>query len=168
MNTASSHAAAGNEIPAPTGPRSTVPGVIVAFGGVVLAAWVVGGRHLFGIGGDLTPVFAFTLGLVLVVLHLFIGLALVRTAHRGRPTRPATIATLAVAWACGILLGFTIPDITATGLQTILSSLTSSESLDLVVGLSNPLGIIMLAMSVAALVLATGDASGRWQRGSED
>jgi hypothetical protein len=142
--------------------------VLIAGGGVVLAAWVVGGRYLFGVGGDLTLVFACTLGPALVVLHFFVGRAIVRTARRGHRTRAATIATLAVAWGCGILLGFTIPDITANGLQTILSSLTSPGSLDLVVGLSNPLGIIMLATSVAALVLATGDAHGPQQPSEDD
>jgi hypothetical protein len=152
----------------PSEPRSVIPGVLVACGGVVLAAWIVGGRHLFGVGGELTPVFAGTIGLALVALHFFAGRAIARTARRGRRTRPATVATLAVAWGCGILLGFTIPDITAHGLQTILSTLVGPGSLDLVVGLSNPLGIIMLATSIAALVLASGDASGGPPRAEED
>jgi hypothetical protein len=152
----------------PLAPRSAIPGVLVSCGGVVLAAFVVGGRYLFGVGGELTPVFACTIGLTLVALHFFAGRAITRTARRGLRSRPATIATLAVAWGCGILLGFTIPDITATGLQTILSSLAGSGSLDLVVGLSNPLGIIMVATSIAALVLANGDANPRPPRPDED
>jgi hypothetical protein len=163
--------AAGTGIPSPDEQpeaRSVVPGVLVACGGVVLAAWIVGGRYLFGVGGELTPVFASTIGLALVALHFFAGRAIARTARRGRRTRPAVVATLAAAWGCGILLGFTIPDITPHGLQTILSTLAGPGSLDLVVGLSNPLGIVMLATSIAALVLASGDASGRPLRAEED
>jgi Na+-driven multidrug efflux pump len=139
--------------------RSGALGIIVACGGVFLAAWVSGGRILFGVDGSLTLTYALTVGVAFVVLYLFAGVAILRTARRGYRTRPATIATVLSAWGCGILLGWTIPDITPIGLQTILTGATE-PGLGIVIGLSNPLGIIMLGLSVTALVLANIDARG--------
>lgn len=139
--------------------RSSAFGIVVACGGALLAAWVVGGRIPFGVAGSLTVTYALTIGIALIVLHFFIGWAILRTARRGHRTRPATIWTVSAAWGCGILLGLMIPDVTAIGLQTILTGAVE-PGLGIVIGLSNPLGIIMLAMSVAALVLASVDAKG--------
>lgn len=141
-------------------PRSTVPGILVAVAGLALAAWVVAGRALFGIAGELTQVYAFTLGLVIIVLHAFIGEALVRTAHHGYRTRPATIGMLVASWGCGILLGLMIPDATPAGLQTILTG-ASEPGLSIVIGLANPAGIIMLVTVIVALGCARGDAKGK-------
>jgi hypothetical protein len=134
-------------------------GIVIACAGVLLAAWVVAGRSLFGVGGSLTITYALTIGIVLVVLHFFIGRGILRTARRDYRTRPATIGTVIAAWGCGILLGLMIPDITPIGLQTILTG-PSEPGLSIVIGLSNPLGIIMLVMSITALVLATVDSKG--------
>lgn len=134
-------------------------GIVVACAGVLLAAWIVGGRSLFGVGGSLTVTFALTIGVLLVVLHFFVGRAILRTARRGYRTRPATIGTVIAAWGCGILLGLMIPDITPAGLQTILTG-GSEPGLGIVIGLSNPLGIVMFVMSITALVLATVDSKG--------
>jgi hypothetical protein len=144
---------------APGTPRSGAFGIVVACGGVILAAWVAGGRALFGVSGSLAVTYALTIGVVLVVLHFFVGRAILRTARRGYRTRPSTRATIIVAWGCGILLGFMIPDITALGLQTILTG-ASEPGLGIVIGLSNPLGIIMVVMSISSLVLATIDSKG--------
>src|SRR5690554_6754105 len=62
-------------------PRSIVPAILVAVVGMALAAWVSIGRLFFGVAGELTQVYTFTLGLVIVVLHLFVAEALARTAH---------------------------------------------------------------------------------------
>lgn len=145
--------------PAPATARSGAFGIAVACGGVILAAWVVGGRALFGVSGALTVTYALTIGVVLIVLHFFVGRAILRTARRGYRTRASTRATIIVAWGCGILLGLMIPDITPLGLQTILTG-ASEPGLGIVIGLSNPLGIIMLVMSVTSLVLATIDSKG--------
>jgi hypothetical protein len=144
---------------APGAPRSGAFGIVVAFGGVILAAWVAGGRALFGVSGSLAVTYALTIGVVLVVLHFFVGRAILRTARRGYRTRPSTRATIIAAWGCGILLGFMIPDITPLGLQTILTG-ASEPGLGIVIGLSNPLGIIMVVMSISSLVLATIDSKG--------
>jgi hypothetical protein len=110
--------------------------------------------------GELTQLYTFTLGLVIVVLHFFIAEALARTAQHGHRTRPATVAMLFASWACGILLGLMIPDVTALGLQTILTG-QHEPGLSIAVGVANPLGIIMLLTGIIALVLARGDAKGR-------
>lgn len=147
------------ELSARSSTRFGAFGIAVACGGVVLAAWVAGGRILFGVAGSLTLTYTLTIGVALVVLHFFVGLAIFRTARRGYRTRPATMGTILSAWGCGIMLGLTIPDITAIGPQTILTGPTE-PGLGIVIGLSNPLGIIMLSLSVTALVLANIDAKG--------
>ena len=147
--------------------RSTAPGILVALAGLVLAAWVVGGRALFGIAGELTQLYAFTLGLVIIVLHAFIAEALVRTAHHGHRTRATTIGMLIASWGCGILLGLMIPDMTELGLQTILTG-PEEPALGIVIGVANPLGIIMLVTAIVALGSARGDAKGKAHTVPED
>ena len=139
--------------------RSGAFGVAIIVAGIVLAAWVAGGRALFGIAGGLTPVYICTLGFAIAVLHFFIGLAFMRAAKLGHRIRPITIVQLAFSWACGLLLGLTIPDVTDAGLQTIVSGATE-PGLSIAVGVANPLGIICLGTAIAALVLAGRDARG--------
>jgi len=144
-------------------PRSIAPALAVIFVGLLLAAWVSVGRALFGIAGDLTQVYVFTLGLFVFLLHAFIAEALLRTAQHGYRARPATVAMLFASWACGVLLGLTIPDATAQGLQTILTG-AEEPGLSIAIGIANPLGIIMVVTGIVALVLARGDAMGRAHR----
>jgi hypothetical protein len=148
--------------------RSGVPGVLVAIGGLVLAGWVTLGRVLFGVAGELTQLYVFTLGLVIVVLNAFVAEGLARTADNGYRTRPATIGMLLASWACGILLGLMIPDVTPLGLQTILTG-PHEPGLGIAIGIANPLGIVMLVTVIVALGLARGDAKGKaHQRAEED
>ena len=135
-------------------------GLSITLGGLVLALWICFGRFLFGVGGSLTPIYVVTIGFLVATLQFFAGRAISRTARLGRRTRPSTIAMICIAWFCGILLGLMIPDMTAAGLQTILSGATE-PGLSIAVGLANPLGIICLATSIAALVLANGDLKDR-------
>lgn len=148
-------------------PRSIIPALLVALVGLAIAAWVSIGRLFFGVAGELTQVYTFTLGLVIVVLHLFVAEALARTAQHGHRTRPATVAMLVVSWVCGILLGLMIPDVTVLGLQTILTG-PHEPALGIAIGVANPLGIIMLLTGIIALVLARGDAKGRAIVAEED
>ncbi|MEO7122193.1 MAG: hypothetical protein ABI400_03565 [Lacisediminihabitans sp.] len=134
-------------------------GIVIVAAGVLLASWIGFGRFLFGVGGSLTATYALTLGVAVVVLHFFIGRGVFRAVRCGYRVRTATIGTTIAAWGCGVLLGMMIPDVTATGLQTILTRGTE-PGLGLVIGLSNPLGSIMLIMSVTAVVLATIDSRG--------
>ncbi len=140
--------------------RSIAPGILVLFIGLLLAAWVSVGRALFGVAGELTQVYAFTLGLVIFLLHAFIAEAMLRAAQHGHRHRRVTFVMLAASWVCGILLGLMIPDATPLGLQTILTG-ASEPGLSIAIGVANPLGIIMLVTGIVALGLARGDAKGK-------
>jgi hypothetical protein len=133
-------------------------GVGVFLAGVALALWIVFGRFQFGVGGDLTPIYLL-LGILIVVLHAFIGQAFARTATRGYALRRVTPGILIGAWGCGILLGLTIPDVTTDGLQTVITG-TVEPWRGIAIGLANPAGIITIALTIAALVLASQDARG--------
>lgn len=136
----------------------TSRGIGVLLAGVVLALWIVVGRFLFGIGGGLT--FAYLLvGILIVILHVYIGRAIARTSARGFTLRPATRGTLIAAWGCGVLLGLTLPDLTPDGLQTILTG-ARQPGLEVAIGLANPAGILTIAFTIIALVLARQDANG--------
>lgn len=131
-------------------------GVLIA--GLLVALWIVFGRFLFGRGGELTLAYLL-IGVLIVVLNVFIGRALSRATTRRFAVRPSTWATLIASWGCGLLLGVTIPDITPNGLQTILSG-TEQPWLDVAIGVANPAGIIMTALTITALALANQDAHG--------
>ncbi|GAA3934614.1 hypothetical protein [Microbacterium soli] len=136
----------------------TLRGVLLLLTGVALALWVVLGRFLFGIGGDLTlPYLA--LGVPVAVLFVFIGRAHDRILARGFTTRPATWGALVAAWGSGVLLGLTLPDTTPDGMQTILSG-ARQPWLDVAIGIANPAATIMIAFTIIALVLAVQDARG--------
>lgn len=147
--------------------RSIFPALLVALAGLLLAAWICLGRVLFGVAGELTQLYTFTIGLVIVVMHAFIAEALARTAQHGYRTRPATIGMLLASWGCGILLGLMIPDVTPLGLQTILTG-PNEPGLGIAIGVANPLGIIMLVTASVALGLARGDAKGKAHAAPED
>jgi hypothetical protein len=132
----------------------------VIMAAIAVAGWISFGRHLFGIGGDLTVVYAATLGAIFLVLLVLTGLAVRRTARRGFQTRAITQALLITSGVCGFLLGLTIPDSTPRGLQTIISGPTE-PALGIAIGIANPLGVIGIATAIIALVLAIGDSRGR-------
>lgn len=136
----------------------TLRGVGVLLVGVVLALWIVFGRFLFGVGGELVVPYLL-IGVLVVALHIPLGRAVTRMTNRGFTLRPSTRGSLIAAWGCGILLGLTIPDITPDGLQTIISG-TQQPTLDVAIGVANPAGIIMIAFTCIALVLASQDAHG--------
>lgn len=140
--------------------RSGHTGVAVIVAGIAVAGWISFGRHLFGIGGDLTIAYAATLGVFFAVLLVLTGLAVRRTARRGFETRAMTQALLIASGVCGFLLGLTIPDSTPHGLQTIISGPTE-PALGIAIGIANPLGVVGIATAIIALVLAIGDSRGR-------
>lgn len=141
-------------------PREGHTGVAVIVAGIGVAGWISFGRHLFGIGGDLTIVYAATLGLIFAVLLVLTGLAVRRTARRGFETRVLTQALLIASGICGFLLGLTIPDSTPQGLQTIISG-PYEPALGIAIGIANPLGVIGIATAIIALTLAIKDSRGR-------
>jgi len=140
--------------------RSPVWGVVIGFVGVLLAAWVAFGRAPFGIAGSLALVYALTLGIAVVVLHVLIADGFARTARRGFRHRRATYGALATSWACAVVLGLLIPDLTPVGLQTVVSG-TAEPARGMAIGFANPVGIVMIVFGFVALFLARGDALGR-------
>lgn len=144
----------------PGQPRSGHVGSSVMVAGLAVAAWVAFGRHLFGIGGDLTIVYATTLGVVFAVLLTLGGAAIRRTGRRGFSTRPVTHAMVVSSGVCAFLLGLTIPDTTAAGLQTIVSG-PNEPALGIAIGIANPLGVVGISTAIIALVLAIKESRGR-------
>jgi hypothetical protein len=125
----------------------------------VAALWAAGGRMLFGVSGQLTMLLAFTLGPVLFVLLLLAGLRTTATAAHYRPfAAPAgTCAVLAGAWLTALGFGFTVPDF-GPAVGSVMSRLFGESALGVSTALCNPLAIASLALAVAAVVMAYGDA----------
>lgn len=144
----------------PGDPGTGHRGTSVMVSGIAVAGWISFGRHLFGIGGDLTVVYAATLGATFAVLLVLAGAAVRRTELRGYRTRPLTHAMLIASGVCAVLFGLTIPDITPAGLQTIISG-PNEPALGIAIGVANPLGVVGIATAIIALVLAIRDARGR-------
>ena len=144
----------------PGASRSGHTGGVVVVAGIAVAAWISFGRHLFGIGGDLTIIYAATLGVIFAALLVFTGLAVRRTARRGFETRAITYAFFIASGVSGLLLGLTLPDSTPRGLQTIVSGPTE-PALGIAIGIANPLGVIGIATAIIALVLSIRDSRGQ-------
>ncbi|TFD49579.1 hypothetical protein E3T55_10895 [Cryobacterium frigoriphilum] len=144
----------------PGAARSGRTGGVVVVAGIAVAAWISFGRHLFGIGGDLTIIYAATLGVIFAALLVITGLAVGRSARRGFETRAITYAFLVASVVSGILLGLTLPDSTPRGFQTIISGPTE-PGLGIAIGIANPLGVIGIATAIIALVLSIRDSRGR-------
>ncbi|MDI3330886.1 MAG: hypothetical protein QJR09_09170 [Micrococcus sp.] len=132
---------------------TTRVGWVLAF---AVPAWMAGGRFLTDSAGALTPVYALTLAPVLLVLSV-VALAV---PHRrpGHYPSARSLGLLLIAWASGIGLGFTLPD-TGEGASSVLGALVGPEAEGAAAAFSNPLGIIMLFMSIAGCVLAVRDSS---------
>lgn len=123
---------------------------------VAVPLWMAGGRFLTGSAGDLTPVYALTLSPALLVLSV-VALALPRRGP-GRYPSTRSLGLMLIAWASGLGLGFTLPD-TGQGASSVLGALVGPGAEGAAAALSNPLGIIMLFMSIAGCVLAIRDSS---------
>ena len=123
---------------------------------VVVTLWMAGGRFLTHSAGDLTPVYALTLSPVLLVLSV-VALAVPRR-RPGRYPSARSLGLMLIAWACGLGLGFTLPD-TGEGAASVLGALVGPGAEGVAAAFSNPLGIIMLFMSIAGCVLAVRDSS---------
>lgn len=144
----------------PGKPGSGRAGLVAIIAGIAVAGWVSFGRHLFGLGGDLTIIYATTLGIAFAILLVLVGLAMRRADLRGFGTRPITHAMLISSGICAFLLGLTIPDATSEGLQTIVSG-PNEPALGIAIGIANPLGVIGIATGIIALVLAVKESRGR-------
>lgn len=140
------------------------------FFAVAVPLWLVGGRFLTDSAGSLTPVYAATLAPTLLVLSVVALAVPARRAARLPSHRACTV--LLISWACGISLGFTLPD-TGEGASSVLGAWVGPGAEGAAAALSNPLGIIMLFTAVMGCVLAVrhssyGDGSGRSRDADED
>jgi branched-subunit amino acid ABC-type transport system permease component len=140
-------------------PRPVASGVLMLVAGLVAAAWIGFGRYLFGVAGDVTPLYVF-IAVVIGGLNVLTGRAVIRTARRGYPTSGWTVTIAAASWAFAIMCGLTLPDATPTGMQTIISG-GHEPGLGIAIGLTNVTGMICVALCVAAVILAYRDARGR-------
>ncbi|MCX7522572.1 hypothetical protein OSC27_09830 [Microbacterium sp. STN6] len=141
--------------------------LLVTIAGLIVSAWIGFGHYLFGIAGALTPLYVF-IGVVLFVLHVFLGRAIVLTKRNGYRTRPRTLVIAGLCWACGIICGLTLPNTTAGGGLTTILTGPHEPSLGIAIGVTNPAGIICLGLAVTALVLAYIDVRGGKPRYDED
>lgn len=141
--------------------------VYVTIIGVILAAWMSAGRWFFGIGGSLTWWYLPAIGLTYAALHWWIARRITLARARGRRTGRAVWVSLILSWICAVGFGFTAPDRTNDGLETIISHLAGSDfSREMTIALSNPFGIIAFTLAFFALGFAM--AAGREPRPEED
>ncbi len=137
---------------------------------VAVPLWLAGGRLLTDSAGSLTPVYAVTLTPLVLVLSLVALGVPARRPARYPSVRACVI--LMISWACGIALGFTLPD-TGEGASSVLGAWFGPGAEGAAAALSNPLGIIMLFTVVMGCVVAVrhsghGDGSGAPRDTDED
>ncbi|MCU1419249.1 hypothetical protein [Mycetocola sp.] len=133
--------------------------LVVTLGGILLAAWIVAGRVLFGVSGVLVPVFALTLGPLIVLLHVLAGLGIRRAVRAGYRIRPSTVVPLVMSWISGVLFGLTVPE-AMPELRSVLADGSEPWAVEMSTALCNPLAIICVGTSVAAVIFAHVNARG--------
>ncbi|MBP1326873.1 hypothetical protein JOF28_002105 [Leucobacter exalbidus] len=127
--------------------------------GVLMAAWMTLGRWAFGLGGELTWWYLPTIGLGYIAVSYWLARRIAVTRARGRRIGRATVVTQILSWACAIGFGFTVPDLVAGQLQSILSHAAGSAFLaEMSIALCNPLGIVSFGFLGAAIAFAYADA----------
>lgn len=136
-----------------------LPAMLVVFMGTLVSLWVAVGRALFDKMGSLTVVYVILVAIPVFLLHLFIARNLARVKVAGHVQRRATVNSLVTAWLCLVLFGLTLPDRPRASLETILTSDIEPWT-GMAVGIANPLGIIGIALTVAALFLSRTDVLG--------
>lgn len=130
-------------------------GKLAAVIGILLAAWMSAGRWLFGAGGELTLWYLPTIGLLYSILAIWQGIKHDRARAAGTRIIPSAYVTLALSWLCAIIFGFTVPDSTAAGLESIISHLAAGDrfAFEMSAALCNPLGIIAFVLLAASLII---------------
>lgn len=128
---------------------------------VLVPLWVVAGRMLFGIGGQMVLWLGISLGPVLLVLLLLSGLKLAEAARRGVLLPVRAVVAPALAWLSAIAFGFTVPDFGggAGDGASIMSLVAGPSALGMSTALCNPCGIIAVALTIAATVFAFAAAA---------
>jgi hypothetical protein len=134
---------------------------------VLVPLWVVAGRVLFGIGGQMVLWLGISLAPVLLVLLLLTGVKLIETARRGMLLPVRAVVAPALAWLLAFAFGFTVPDFGGGAGEgaSIMSLLAGPSALGMSTALCNPFGIIAVGLAIAATVFAYRAAGGA-RRGS--
>lgn len=123
---------------------------------VLVPLWVVAGRSIFGIGGQMVLWLGISLGPVLLVLFLLAGAKLIETARCRMQLPFRAVVALVLSWLLGLAFGFTVPDYGGGAGEgaSVLSFLAGPSALGMSTAVCNPFGIITVALSVAATVFA--------------
>ncbi|MCG2621885.1 hypothetical protein LVY72_08130 [Arthrobacter sp. I2-34] len=155
----SSTAARSRRIDRPANAFRTLAAALSIPMALLVPLWAAGGRVLFGVGGQLTTLLAFTLGPVLFLLLLLAGVRTTATAAHYRPfaASAGTSAVLACAWLAALGFGFTVPDFGDRG-GSVMSRLLGEPALGVSTALCNPLGIISVGLAIASVAMAYRDA----------
>lgn len=126
---------------------------------MVLVIWVVFGRIVVDALGSLVWVYAFALGLPLMVLHT-VAAALFGRDATFYPSESVSLRaslTAVGSWIATVLFGFFLPDSTPDGTASVFTALTGPDMLGISYGFANTLGVISVAMAVALVLLALTD-----------
>lgn len=123
---------------------------------VLVPLWVVAGRVLFGIGGQMVLWLGISLGPALLVLLSLTGAKLAEAARGGVLLPVRAVVAPALAWLAAIAFGFTVPDFGggAGDGTSVMSLLAGPSALGMSTALCNPCGIIAMALAIASTVFA--------------
>ncbi|WP_315279754.1 hypothetical protein [Kocuria carniphila] len=138
--------------------RRALPGMMSTVA-MVLVIWVVFGRILVDALGSLVWVYAFALGLPLMVLHTVAAVLFSKDA-KFYPSQAVTQRaglTAIGSWIVTALFGFFLPDSTPDGPESVFTALTGPDMLGISYGFANTFGVISMAMAVALVLLALTD-----------
>ena len=126
---------------------------------MVLVIWVVFGRIVVDALGSLVWVYAFALGLPLMVLHTVAAVLFGRDAKFYPSTSVSLRASLTAAgsWIVTGLFGFFLPDSTSDGAVSVFTALSGPDMMGISYGFANTLGVISMAVAVALVLLAFTD-----------
>lgn len=126
---------------------------------VLSALWIVAGRSLVGAGGTLVPIFAISLGPVLVCIMIVAAyfsakeLKLQKAGTRaGLP--PVTALVWCMTWLLALIFGFLVPDRLDGTVVSAASSVLGPDFIGLSAGFGNPAGILTYAFATASLLLS--------------
>ncbi|ACV08823.1 hypothetical protein [Jonesia denitrificans] len=133
--------------------------------GIAMTAWVAGARALWGLPGSHAVTYLGAVGLPILVGHLLLARAQARARRQHTPLRSGVWGTLVGSWVCLFLLGLFLPERVDGHLTHIIVG-TQEPARGLLIGFANPLGIIGVALLIAAVIMASLDA--RPPRPSED
>lgn len=139
--------------------------LLIALIGAGIAAWMAAGRSLFDAGGDMVPVFSFSILPAYAILQFVVAFFVLRIALEGTRLHVRTMVFLVLSWLVGFGFGCMVPDTVdgtvVSAFSQLFSGLDAKIALDFAIGFSNPLGIIAFALTVVAGVLAWVDSRGR-------